>query len=104
MEVRKVEGEKTLREITVKIGLTQEEDEEEIVVEVFLNSGATGLVMNLEFARKKKFRKKLDRPIYVRNIDSTFNHERPIEHMVKVELFYREHKERTEIDVMGGQK
>ena len=60
VEVRKVEGEKTLREITVKIGLTQEEDEEEIVVEVFLNSGATGLVMNLEFARKKKFRKKLD--------------------------------------------
>ena len=105
VEVRKLKGEKTLREITVKIGLTQEEDEEEIVVEVFLNSEATGLVMNLEFARKKKFRKKkLDRLIYVRNIDSTFNHERPIEHMVEVELFYREYKERTEIDVMGGQK
>ena len=39
--------EKLLREVTVKIGLKQEEDEEEIVVEVLLDSGVTGLVMSL---------------------------------------------------------
>jgi len=40
VEVRKVEGEKLLREITVKIELKQENDEEEIVVEALLDSGA----------------------------------------------------------------
>ena len=59
--------------------------------------------MSLEFARKNKFRKKkLDRLIYVRNMKSIFNHKEPIEHMVEVELFYKEHKERTEIDVIRG--
>ena len=59
--------------------------------------------MSSEFARKNKFKKKkLDRLIYIRNIDSTFNHKGLIEHIVKVELFYREHKERIKIDVIGG--
>jgi len=40
----------------------------------------------------------------MRNVDGIFNHEGPIEHVVKVKLFYREHKERTEINVIGGQK
>ena len=63
----------------------------------------TGLVISSEFTRKNKFKKKkLDRLIYVRNVDSTFNHEGLIEHIVKVELFYREHKERIKIDVIGG--
>ena len=31
--------------------------------------------MNSEFVRKNKFKKKkLDRPIYIRNMDNTFNH------------------------------
>jgi len=47
MEVRKVEG-KTLREIMVKIGLERIDMQERIIVEVLLDSGATGLVMSLE--------------------------------------------------------
>ena len=40
--------------------------------------------MSLEFIRRNKFRKKkLDRLIYVRNINSTFNHEEPIEYTVE---------------------
>ena len=59
--------------------------------------------MRLEFARKNKFRKKkLDRLIYVRNMKSIFNYKEPIEYMVEVEFFYKEHKERTEIDVIRG--
>jgi len=89
-----------LREVTVKIGLKQKDDEEGIIVEVLLDSGATELVMSLEFVEKNKFKKKkLDRLIYVRNINDIFNNERPIEYTVKVELFYRGYKERTEIDV-----
>jgi len=33
VEVRKIEREKTLREVMVKIGLKQEDDDEEIIVE-----------------------------------------------------------------------
>jgi len=65
--------------------LDKEEDEEEIVVEVLLDSRMTGLVMSPEFTRKNKFRKKkLDRLIYVRNIDSTLNHEGLIEYIKKI--------------------
>ena len=54
-------------------------------MEVLLNSGATGLVMSLEFARKHKFKKKkLDRPIYVRNMNNIFNYKESIEHMEKM--------------------
>ena len=58
MEIRKIEGEKVLREVTVKIGLRQEDNEKGIVVEVLLSSGVIGLVMSSEFARKNKFKKK----------------------------------------------
>jgi len=48
-----------------------------------LDSGAIGLVMSLEFARKQRFKlKKIERPIYVRNIDGSFNKKEPIEHIV----------------------
>jgi len=37
-------------------------------------------------------------------VDETLNKEGPIENMVEVNLYYRGHVERTEIDVIGGQK
>ena len=89
----------------VKIGLKQKDDEEEIVVEVLLDSSMTELVMSSEFARKNRFKnKKLDKLIYIRNIDGIFNHEKLIEHIVEVELFYEGHKKRTEINVIDEQK
>ena len=45
----------------------------------------------MKFVRKHKF-KKLERPIYMRNIDSIFNYEGQIEHTAEVELFYKRHK------------
>ena len=97
--------EKVLREVTVKIGLKQEEEEEGIVTEALLDSGATGLVMSEEFARKHRFRRtELERPVYVRNVDGTLNYARLIVDTVEVEIFFKGHKERTSIDVIGGQK
>ena len=62
--------------MTIKIVLKQEEDEEEIVVEMLLDNSATELIISLEFVRKNRFKKKrLERLIYVRNIDGTFNYE-----------------------------
>jgi len=50
-----------LRKVTVKIGLER----------INIQKGVTRLVMSLEFARKQKFKlKKIERSIYVRNIDS----------------------------------
>jgi len=94
-----------LREVTIKIGLERLDMQEGITVEALLDSGATGLVMSSEFARKKRFKlKKLERPMQVRNVDGSFNREGPIENTVEVNVYYKGHIERTEIDVIGGQK
>ena len=54
-----------------------------------MDSKVTRLVISLKFARKQGFKlKKIKKPIYVRNIDSSFNKERFIEHMMKVNIYY----------------
>ena len=89
----------------VKIGLERIDTQEGIMVEALLDSGATGLVMSSEFAKKQGFKlKKLERPMNIKNVDGSLNKEGPIENMVEVNIYYREHRERTEIDVIGGQK
>jgi len=42
--------------------------------------------------------------MYVRNVGSSLNKEGPIEHIVEVNIYYQGHRERTEIDVIRGQK
>jgi len=104
MEVRKV-GRRTLREVIVEIGLKRIDTQEGITVEALLDSGATGLVMSSEFAKKQGFKlKKLERPINMRNVDGSFNKEGPIENTVEVNIYYQGHRERTGINVIGGQK
>ena len=48
--------------------------------------------------------KKIERPICVRNINSTFNKGKLIKHTVNVNIFYKRHRERIEIDIIGEQK
>jgi len=104
MEVRKIEG-KVLREVTVKIGLERIDTQKGITVEALLDSRAMGLVMSLEFVKKQGFKlKKLERPMNVRNVDGSLNKEGPIEHTVEVNIYFKEYRERTEIDMIGGQK
>jgi len=89
----------------VKIGLKQEEEEEGVVTEALLDSGAMGLVMSEKFARRHKFKRiKLERPVYVRNIDGMLNYTESIVDTVEVEIFFKRYKERILIDVIGGQK
>jgi len=102
---KKEKKEKVLREVTVKIGLKQEEEEERITTEALLDSRVTGLVMSEEFARRHRFKRtRLERPVYVRNVDGTLNYTGPIVDTVEVEIFFKRHKERTLIDVIGEQK
>ena len=101
---KKEKKEKILREV-VKIGLKQEGDEEGVVTEALLDNGATELVMSEEFTRRHKFKRtKLERPVYVRNVNGMLNYVGPIVDTVEVEIFFKGHKERTLIDVIGDQK
>jgi len=70
-----------------------------------LDSEATGLVMSSEFARKQEFKlKKINRPIYIRNVDGSFNQEGLIEHTVEINIYYQKYRKRIEIDMIRGQK
>ena len=94
-----------LRKVMIKIGLERVDIQEGITVEALLDSGAIGLVMSLEFTRKQEFKlKKIEKPIYMRNIDGSFNKEELIEHMIEVNIYYQGHRERTEINVIDRQK
>jgi len=42
--------------------------------------------------------------MYIRNVDGSLNKEGPIEHTVEVNIYYQKHREKMEIDVIGGQK
>ena len=98
-------NEERLREVIVKISLERVDIQKRIAVEVLLDSGTTELVMSSEFARKQGFKlKKIEKPIYVRNIDGFFNKEGLIKHIVEVNIYYQEYRERTEIDVIKEQK
>ena len=78
-----------LREVTIKIRLERIDTQEEVIVEVLLDSGAIGLVISLEFTRKQGFKlKKIERSIYIRNVNRTFNKKRPIENTVEVNIYY----------------
>ena len=89
----------------MKIGLERIDTQEEITVEALLDSRAMGIVMSSEFARKQGFKlRKLERPMQVRNVDGSFNKEGPIENTVEINIYYKGHVERTEIDVIGEQK
>jgi len=75
------------------------------MTEALLDSEAIGLVMSEEFVRKHKSRRiKLERPIYIRNVDGILNYVGLIVDTVEIEIFFKRYKERTSIDVIGHQK
>jgi len=51
--------------------------------------------------KKQGFKlKKIERSIYIRNVDGIFNKKGPIENTVEVNIYYQGHRERTEINVI----
>ena len=78
-----------LSEVTVKIGLERIDTQEGMIVEILLDSKVADLVISLEFTRKQGFKlKKIEKPIYMRNVDGFFNKEEPIKYIVKVNIYY----------------
>ena len=48
--------------------------------------------------------KKIEKLIYVRNMNGSFNKKGSIKHIVEVNFYYQENRKRMEINVIGGQK
>jgi len=84
----------------MRVGLEKLESYEGVAVKALLDSGATGLFMNMTFAREKGFKiEKLKNPLLVRNIDGTVNVGGTITYQVECNMFFKEHMERARMDV-----
>jgi len=84
----------------MKVGLEKLESYEGIVVKALLDSGATGLFLDMIFAQKKGFKiEKLKKPLLVRNVDGTVNAREAIMHQVEYNMFFKGHIERARMDV-----
>jgi len=58
----------------------------------------------LQENRNLSWKIEIERLIYVRNMDRTFNKKGPVKNTVEVNIYYQEHRERTEIDIIREQK
>jgi len=91
---------KILRKVWLDIGIEKVNIHEGIIIKALLDSGATGMFMNREMAKKHSFKMtKLERPLKVKNVDGTENSRGNIMHQVEVNIFYKSHVERMRIDV-----
>ena len=84
----------------MKVGLEKLESHEGVAVKALLDSGATGLFMDMTFAREKGFKmEKLKNPLLVKNVDGTVNVEGAIMHQVECNMFFKGHVERARMDM-----
>ena len=89
-----------LREVWLKVGLEKLESHKGIAVKALLDSGATGLFMDMTFAKEKGFKiEKLKKPLLVRNVDGMANAGGAITHQVECNMFFKEHMERAKMDI-----
>jgi len=77
----------------------------EQTVKVLLDNGAIGMFMSKGLAQKEGYRLiKLDRPLQVRNVDGISNSGGAIMHKVEVNMFYKGHVKRIQIDICELEK
>lgn len=70
-----------------------------------MNSRAMRFMMSSKSIKKQKFQlKKIERLIYIRNVNRMFNKEELIENTVEVNIHYQGHRERMKIDIIREQK
>jgi len=89
-----------LREVWIKVGLEKLENHERVAVKALLDSRATGLFMDMIFAREKGFKmERMKNPLLVKNVNGTVNVEGAITHQVKCNMFFKGHVERVRMDM-----
>ena len=95
----------SLREVWLKVGLEKLENHEGVAVKALLDSGATGLFMNMTFAKEKGFKiEKLKKPLVARNVDGMINVGGAIMHQVECNMFFKGHMERARMDMCNLEK
>jgi len=68
-----------------------------VIVKALLDNSTKYLVISLEFSKKQEFKlKKIERLIYMRNVNEMFNKRGLIENTVKVNIYYQGHRKRTD--------
>ena len=94
-----------LREVWIRVGLEKLENHKGVAVRALLDSGATGLFMDMTFVQEKGFKiEKLKKPLLVRNIDGTVNTEGAITYQLKCNIFFKEHVEKARMDICNLEK
>jgi len=84
----------------MRVGLEKLESHKGIAVKALLDSGATGLFIDMTFAREKGFKiEKLKNFLLVRNVDGAVNAGGAIMYQVECNMFFKGYMERTRIDV-----
>jgi len=84
----------------MKVGLEKLENHEGVAVKALLDSRATGLFMDMTFAREKGFKiERIKNSLLVKNVDGTVNVGEVITHQVECNMFFKGHVERVRMDV-----
>jgi len=84
----------------MKVGLEKLENHEGVAVRALLDSGATGLFMDMTFAKEKGFKmERMRKPLMVKNVDGTINVGGAITHQVECNMFFKGHVERVRMNV-----
>ena len=94
-----------LREVWMKVGLEKLESHEGVAVRALLDSGATGLFIDMVFTKEKGFKmEKMKKPLMVKNMDRTINVGGAITHQVECNMFFKGHVERVRMDMCNLRK
>jgi len=84
----------------MNVGIKRIDTHKGRTVKALLDSGAMGMFMRRSLVEKEGYRLiKLKQPIQVRNVDGTGNSGGAIMHEIEVNMFYKEHVERVQMDV-----
>jgi len=84
----------------MKVELEKLKNHEGVAVKALLDSGATGLFMDITFAKEKGFKmEKLKKPLLVGNVDGMVNVGGAIMYQVECNIFFKGHVERARMDI-----
>jgi len=89
-----------LREVWMKVGLEKLESYKGVAVKALLDSRATGLFIDMTFAKEKGFKmEKIKNSLLVKNVDGTVSVGGAITYQVECNMFFKGHVERVRMDV-----
>jgi len=89
----------------LNIGVKKIDTHEGVMIKALLDSSAIGMFIDRQTAARHGFKlQRLERPIAIRNIDSTNNSGGAITHQVECNIFYKGHMERMQMDVCDLEK